>query len=442
MQYYLYLLLIPFFYLNYKIISSDIKYKKIPNKLLGYLLFLVPFYYIYLFSASVQIHIPLFLWSMLLTILVSFILYYYWVWSAGDAKYLLVLALFIPHIGIIPFLGNIALITLAYLLLYFLYFYFWKCLFHWSYAKSLYVNIYGDLKDRLVNFLKHGDGNFYKNAIFLKLLKWILLFLIFFVSIRLARLYLFTYIQETHYYIQLLEYFKNYTSYILFALIWVFIGIVYGIRVLIGKLKEVLKKKGGIENNTTLDFVLIGVLLIILIGFVVYEYILNPNEIKIYLLRIFTLYIALYWVFKILTYSYTITFQLAEQDFIDIKDLKAWDIVDKEYLAKMFGEQECLWAYGEKWILSPDPKDYFNKISNPIDVETKKILLRLYRITNLYHLKNKTFWISQNKSIKILKTFAFWWYIIIWFLITYFLWNFIFWEIISLMIEFFQKINS
>jgi len=41
--------------------------------------------------------------------------------------------------------------------------------------------------------------------------------------------------------------------------------------------------------------------------------------------------------------------------------------------------------------LSPDPKDYFNKISNPIDVETKKILLRLYRITNLYHLKNKTF---------------------------------------------------
>jgi len=63
---------------------------------------------------------------------------------------------------------------------------------------------------------------------------------------------------------------------------------------LIGKLKEVLKKKGGIENNTTLDFVLIGVLLIILIGFVVYEYILNPNEIKIYLLRIFTLYIALY----------------------------------------------------------------------------------------------------------------------------------------------------
>jgi len=442
MQYYLYLLLIPFFYLNYKIISSDIQYKKIPNKLLGYLFFLVPFYYIYLFSTPIQIHIPLFFWQIIFTLLISFILYYYWVWSAGDAKYLLVLALFIPHIGIIPFLGNIALITLVYLLLYFLYFYFWKCLFHWSYAKSLYVNIYGDLKDRLVNFLKHGDGNFYKNAIFLKLLKLVLLFLILFVSMRLARVYLFAYIQETYYYKDFLLYLRNYTSYIFLTLIWVFIGIVYGIRVLIGKLKEVLKKKGGIENNTTLDFVLIGILLILLVSFILYEYKFNPNEITTYLIRIFTLYIVLYWVFKILTYSYTITFQLAEQDFIDIKDLKVWDIVDKEYLTKMFGEQECLWAYGEKWILSPDPKDYLNKISNPIDVETKKILLRLYRITNLYHLKNKTFWISQNKSIKILKTFAFWWYIIIWFLITYFLWNFLFWEIISLMIEFFQKINS
>ncbi|MDD2892125.1 MAG: hypothetical protein PHQ95_04110 [Candidatus Gracilibacteria bacterium] len=374
-------------------------------------------------------------------------MYYFGIWSAGDAKYLLVLALFIPNTGIIPLIGNIALLTLIYLFLYFLYFYFGKCLFNWKYAKSLYENIYMDLKEKSVAFLKHGDGNFYKNVIFLKLLKWILLFLIFFVSIRLSRLYIFVYIKESSYYLQAIEYLQNYTSYILLALIGVSIGVIYGIRILINKLKESLKQETRIKNDTTLDFALIGLLFVVLIGFIVYEYRMNPSEIHLYLIRIFTLYIGIYIIFKILQYSYKITFQLAEQDFIDIKNLKAGDIVDKEYLAKIFGEQSplgfCLDNASIKEItqkrrklLYPNPKEYFTHMSNPIDNETKRMLVKIYKITNVHHKKEKTPHFNEITTIKILKTFAFGGYIFLGFLITYFLGDQIIGNITSIIMEY------
>lgn len=436
MQYYLYLLLVPFLYLNYRIILSDIKYQKIPNKLLGYLLVLVPFYYIYLYSTSLQINILLFLWQTILTLLVSFILYYYWVWAAGDAKYLLVLALFIPHIWAIPFIGNIVLLTLLYLIIYFVYFYLWKCLLNWRYTKSLYANIYGDLRDRAGTFLKHWDGNFYKNVIFLKLLRWILLFLILFVSIRLARLYIFAYIKESGYYLQLIDYLKNYTSYILLALIWIFIGVIYGIRILISKLKEILKKESWIESNTTLDFILIGILFIILISFIIYEYRINPSEIKIYLMRIFTLYIGLYIIFKVLRYSQKVTFQLAEQDFIDIKDLRVWDIVDKESLIQIFKSHV---AKDIRVVIKNI--ELVNNVKNTLDIDTVKKIKEAIKKINLYQKKNAGERFNELKKIKILKTFAFWWYIFIWYIITYFLWNNIFSSIVNLTIEYIKKYN-
>ena len=99
-------------YLNYKIVLSDLKYKKIPNKFLGYLLLLIPFYYIYIFFTFPDINYLLFLWQIILTFIISFILFYFNIWAAWDAKYLLVLSLFIPYIWIVPFIWNIALITI------------------------------------------------------------------------------------------------------------------------------------------------------------------------------------------------------------------------------------------------------------------------------------------------------------------------------------------
>ena len=191
MQYILYIIAIPFLYINYKIIASDIKQKIIPNKYLINLLYLIPFYYIYfLISSDAQINYLVFISQVILTLLISFILYSFWVWSAWDAKYLLVLSLFIPNIWVIPFIWNIALLTLVYLLVYFLYFYLWKCLFNLNYTKNLYKNIYIDLKEKFKNFLKHKNWWFYKKIIFINILKWIISFLAFFTIIRLSRIYL------------------------------------------------------------------------------------------------------------------------------------------------------------------------------------------------------------------------------------------------------------
>ncbi|MDD5770534.1 MAG: hypothetical protein PHE25_06190 [Candidatus Gracilibacteria bacterium] len=424
MQYYLLSILsIPFLYLNFKIIRSDIKEKKIPNKYLGYLLLLLPFIYVYNFFYF-DINYLFFLLQIILTFLVSFILYYFGVWAAGDAKYLLVLALFIPHIGIIPFIGNIALLTIFYLFLYFLWFYFGKCLFYPKYAKSLWINIKVDLDEKWQIYKKNKGGK-----TFLIILKWTLFFLIAFVSIRLARIYLFADIKQSQYYLDFIKYFKNYSLYFILFFGFIFLGIIYIFRLLFSILKKILIKRFNLKSNNYLEFSLILVLLFILIYFVFYEYEINPSEIKSYLIKIFSLYIGLWTLFKVLRYSYKITFQLAEQDFINIEDLKVGDIVDKDYLIKIFGEQKCLgFKFNEKDKKRKDflyiiPEEYFLNIQNPIDKEDLELLKKIYKVVNKYHKKEKTSNFSEVNFIKILKTFAFGGYIFVGFLITFLLQN-------------------
>jgi hypothetical protein len=234
MQYYLFILSIPFFYINYKIILSDVKYKKIPNFFLGVLMVLVPIYYIYAFIFF-DINIISFIIQIFFTIFVSFVLYYIWIWSAWDAKYLLVLGLFIPNIWIIPFVWNIAFLTIIYLFFYFLYFYFWRCIFVKWYAKSLLKNIYTDLKDSFWIFLEKYDNNNTQTKTFYKILKWFLVFLLLFVGVRFARLYVFQHLLNTNnnwfhswifwYFFELL---KNHSEYLVLTvvsgfLLWIFL---------------------------------------------------------------------------------------------------------------------------------------------------------------------------------------------------------------------------
>lgn len=433
MQYFiLSILAIPFLWINYKIIKNDLKEKKIPNKLLGYLILLLPFLYIYnIYYLDLNY---LFFWiSILMTFVISFILYYYWIWSAWDAKYLLVLALFIWQIWIINFVWNIALITIIYLILYFIWFYFWKCIFNFDYSKKLYFKIYWDLKDKTTIFLKHSDWLFHKKIIVLKVLKWISLFLIIFVSLRLARLYIIENIITSPYYNVFKEIFLDYSTYFLILIVINVYWLFYLVRKLINKIKNILKNKSKIENNYTIDFILISILLIFLLSFIFYEYSLNQSEIKNYLLRIFTIYIWIYIIFRILKYAYKITFSIAETHYIYLSDLKEWDIIDREYLIKMFWEQKSLCFVkivneekDEKWLLYPNPAEYFRNIENPIDIETKEKLIEIFKIVNNYHKKENTNWYEEVKTIKILYTFAFAWYIFIWFILSFFLWDSIF----------------
>lgn len=445
MQYYLLsLITIPFLYLNFKIILTDLKIKKIPNKYLIYLIYIIPFYYIYCIFYIENINIIIFILQFILTLLISFILYYIWIWSAWDAKYLLTLSLFIPYIWIITFIGNIALLTIIYLLIYFIWFYFWRCLFNWNYTKSLYNKIYIDLKDKFINYIKNNDWTIVKKITIYKIIKWFVLFLILFVSFRLIRIYIIHHIILNdwsdklwwiwRYYINiLLENNSYYILLITLILMWliyiIYLWIIYWKNYLINRVNLNKNKK---INPLIIDIILISILWLSLISYILIEFLNNPEEITTNLKLIFTIYLMIYIMMRILKYSYHVTFQIWEQDYIDVDKLSTWDIIDKDYLIKLFWEQSILWYCDnntdsetrknrEKLLLYPNPKKYFLELKWSISEEDKNIIKNVYKIVNEFHIENKTNNFQEIKSIKILKTFTFWIYIFIWFILTYLL---------------------
>lgn len=430
MHYYLLLVSIPFLYFNYKIILSDFKSKIIPNKHLLYLIAILPFFYIYLFLSLKSINFLGFFGTIFLTTFTSFILYYFWIWSAWDAKYLLVLSLYIPNIWIIPFIWNIAVLTLIYLIFYFLYFYIVKIWFNKRYRKSLIENIITDNKEKMKIFFTNWNAwKIERKTIFYKLLKTIIIFLTIFVILRLSRIYIIDGIREN-----LLQYetdnlnIKNIFSGYLPHIIWWWVILSFLLLFTFRKIyslffKYFIKYLKIDTKKTDMSFKFLLVILSLLISFIIFEYLKTWTDVLNKLYLIFTLYLWMYIIFKILFYSYKITFHLAENSYIDISNLKPWEIIDKDYLIKLFWTQHILWAKSENqnkdWLLYPNPIKYFQNIDNPVDEETTEIIKKAYSEVNNYHKEINNGSFEEKKDIKILKTFAFSSYIFVWFLITF-----------------------
>jgi Flp pilus assembly protein protease CpaA len=462
MQYILYILTIPFLYFNYKIIKTDLKIKKIPNKYLGYLLGIIPFYYIYLFFNFPEIDYFIFILQIIIAFIISFLLYYYWIWAAWDAKYLLVLSLFIPNIWIIPFIWNIALFTLLYLILYFLWFYLWKIIINSKWRRSFPETIKNDIKDKWkVYKLSKPWNNFYI------IIKRLTTFLIIFITIRLARLYLINiyFSENANNNSNILQnIIEKYNIYLFFIIIIIFLLSIYLIRVTINLFKTKLNERYNI-NYDLIFKIFINILSILLITFIIYEYIMNPYEIKDYLFKILTLYISIYIFFIIIKYAYNITFWISEKYLKNLKDLKKWDIVDKSFLIDLFWKQSSLgysnkpvipgiklmsnykiklmeieknYAIKKNRLLFPNPKTYISSLWIITD-EDVSIIKKMYRITNNYHYRlDKNF--QKNNTIKLVKTFPFWIYILLWFLLTYFFWNLIIKYILSFLFSLFENL--
>lgn len=410
MQYYLLALIsVPFLYINYKIIKSDLNFKKIPNKNLLQLLILIPIYYIYIFYFFEFSF--LFFWiQFFLTFIISFILYYFWIWSAWDAKYLLVLSLFIPYIWIISFITNIALLTIFYLFLYFIWFYLWKCLLKKNYLKELLIEIKKDINDK---WLIYKEKKSWNNISII--LKWLITFLIIFITLRISRIYILKDIIENsdNNYI-----FQNFKQYIIIGFIIFFIATLILVKKIYIKVKEKIKKKYIIEWEKVDNYSII-IISVLLIFFIIYELIIDYELLINSLKLILTFYILLFIIFVILKYSYKIVFQISESEYINIKKLKVWDIIDKEYFINMFSWQDAL-IKDWKWLLWNNSIKKINElVENPITNEWIKNIRKIYSITNKYNIKNKIWWFTENQEIKILKTFPFAWYIFTWFIITF-----------------------
>lgn len=442
MQYFLYLLAIPFLYLNYKIIKSDLKIKKIPNKYLLYLLAIIPFYYIYIFFSFTDLNYLAFFWQIFFALLISFILYSFWIWSAWDAKYLLVLSLFIPNIWIIPFIWNLWIITLTYLLMYFIRFYIWKCLFKKWFAKDMYQKTKIELSDRWW---------IYKNKKWWKsinvVLKFLLIFLLIFVIIRLSRLYIIKNLtKSTIYNIDSVQLFvEQYHFYLIFAWIIFFIWTIFLFRLVYGKVFWYIKHKllGYWMSDNKIENIFLILITSALLIFIGLELLINKQEILSFLYKIFTYYIIIYLIFKFLYYSYKITFSYGETYYTNIQNLQKWDIIDKEYLIKIFWENAILWANSEKqnkeWIFYPDPRKAILDLDNPIDELWVEKLQKAYRdVTD--ELEKNNLKKDATVDIKLLKTFAFWIYIFFALVITFIFWNQIIVFLINFLLEQIQNI--
>lgn len=392
---------IPFLYLNYRIIFTDITEKKIPNICILYLACLLPVWYLYswYFWNFSWVNPSIFFFQIFLTCLIWFWLFHFNIWWAWDAKYLLILGLFIPHIWVIPFIWNIALATLSILIVYFLWFWLGSNLWIHARRKNLYRELVKTKKEEL--FVKYRKK--WRRGILFDILKWINIFLVIFISLRLIRIYVIDYI-ERKYDVSIFEIIAGainspYNILYLIAFIAAICWLLFLIRYIYTIVKTYI--------IPPYDVYVICWLSCSMLAFILYEYSKNPEYIAKKMFLIFTLYLWIYITFKILIYAYKIVFIVKEETFVNISDLQEWMMVDKPALKKALAPS--------KEIV---PEKFLDNIKNPLNEESRVYIQGLYQqIAESRPDKN------TSKIIKIVKTNPFSITILLGFTMTIFFWG-------------------
>ena len=294
------------------------------------------------------------------------------VWSAGDAKYLIVLSLFIPHISNAILVWNIALVIAAFLISSYIFFYLKKFSHHIHKDSRLQQTVKEDLKNKCKNYLQNKSPE--------KILISLVLFFITFVSLRFYRIYAVNFFIE-----------HNYTSY--FSLtIW--IGIVL---IIVWSIFLLYKKY--ISKNIFLRKISFFLFLWIFIIFCSYEYIYNTKDFLSLSYKIITLYFAIYLIIKIIKYTVDI---YAGHDYYvkSISKLEEDDIIERSD----FNKKILPLLQDKKKILHQYNIPLYGNIV--VDTEIKENLISLIRSLN-HHNKKRYHGNSVIQDVKCMKTFAF-----------------------------------
>lgn len=411
----------PFLWLNYRIILSDLKEKIIPNKYLIKLVYILPLFYIYdyVYWQLPELGIFFFILQSILVGISWYLLFYFWKWWAWDAKYIFILSLFIPHLWILSFLWNIALATFLYLFWYILWFFFLKGLFNPEHYVTIKNEITKDIKSKWD--VKKNNSN--KRSFFI--LEWIVHFLILFVALKLTKIYVFESSLFFSFKQKIISLYSDShipPEYFILSCVLILI-----ICVLL--FKSIYIKWTQKINSYISKTVLYLVLFTVLITFISTEIYSNSTVILPYLLRIFTFYILIYMIIKILFYSYKICFFNSEYTLKHYLDLKEWDYIDLNTIKKVCHKhwhlsyiyQKSLNINGrrKKRLICWNTENFFLKLSNPLSGNSLKKVKNLIKTTNFILKKIKKEKQSDIQYIPILKTFAFWKYIFLGFIITY-----------------------
>ncbi len=423
MQYFLYLLTIPFLYFNFKIVLSDLKFKIIPNKYLAKILYMLPIWYAYLILwwTIIVSDVWFIILQIFLSFIISFWLYAYGIWSAWDAKYLLVLSLFIPHVWTLTFIWNIALLTLTYLLLYFIYFYIWKCILQSTYRKSLYWNIFNDIKEIFQYKLQNKTSENYKQKIIYKISLWVINFFVIFIIFRLLRIATLNWLYSSWTDFSIISTtVSQHSTLVVLLLIIIVLWAFYVTKKIMYFFKRILHDFFWTQSKYLYNWVL----LLSLSCYMLYEYAYHPLEITQSITLIFTVYLSIYLFIIILKYASKITFQLWEEKSIQVRSLKKWDIIDKVYLKNVINNVN---HKNKKTV--DNYKEALNIINNSsyqltVD-DVKKIQSIIKQInTDCSTDRIMASWFQSINNIKVMNTFSFWWYIWSGFMLSVFLWSY------------------
>lgn len=387
---------ISFLFFNTKIIVSDIREKIVPNKYLLFLILLLPFWYIYAMQFSIfpDISFGASFLQFIIAFIVAFWLFHFWLWGAWDAKYLLILWLFIPYMSIISMVGSIAIVTLMYLITSFIWF--------WTGRNILQKNfhIYKHLWNQKRSEILQKKQYLWKKKYYRNILSTLCLFIIFFGTIRLVRVYIIEYISRKTWLtpFEIIQYILQ--SNIDIFIVWIGMIVIIMWVFILSRLTY-LKFQERLGYNLQIAF--LAFICLLISPFVYHDVVTNPEWFKTKLILIFTLYMWIYILIKVLLAGYKIVFKSEEEVSIYIDDLHPGMIVNKEYLLKNFWSQDILENYFEE---NTKATKMIVQIKNPLDEEDCEKIKEIYKVVKDHHTNKKTEWYNELSLIRIMRVFA------------------------------------
>lgn len=388
-----------FLYINFLIIKKDIQEKIIPNKYLGYLLLLLPLWYTYFlyFHDILPITFWISLFQLWIWFLLSFWLYNFKIWGAGDAKYLLVLFLYFPQ-DLLIFICNITLIIISYFIIDFIIYY----IKHLN-TKSLIMLI--------SNFKKIVYDNIYyhKNR---DILFQLVYFFIWFIIFRIFRIEFF----QTESFKNIYYYFQIQIL-IIIVILW-FVWFIFLKRYMYKKLNKYLSRKNIIQTNQIKIIKYTSIWIWCIILFLIY--IIDKESFFEDIKKIISIYIFIYLFIRFLIFTIKYYFWNTHVNTVYLTELKNWDIIDYYHLYTHYGENTRLWFVQKDerdkikntGPLYPDPRIFFKSLRWPLNNQQIK------KLTNSLH----QIWVNEIKKQEV---FSFAPYIFLWFWIYILLGDFI-----------------
>lgn len=399
-----------FWYFNLQILLSDFTEKKIPNKHITGLILLLPLWYVYniFYIEYVDVWLWTLIWKILVSMFISFWLYYYRVWGAWDSKYFFVLTLFLAKIDHLIFLWNIAIVTFWVMILYLLYFVFIKLTFYKKFRDDVFWIIKDDYSKFQASIIKKSES-------IIQIFHLILGLTIIYIALRFFKIIVinFTYLPNIQ------DIWIKYTEHIIIFILIFFIFLIYIIKYTSTYIFRKLDNK-WFNTHIIKSFCLYFFSLLLFI-IIVFQLKNNTQETKNILFLLFTSYLVLYaWVIC-WKYFFTLTFHSSEKASIKIDNLKTGMIIDQHHIEHLFRWREVL----------ADDMEY-NFKTKVLDLQSIQALKKTIKYINLSIEKNR----KDEKPITdivVIKTISYWIFIYTGFIGTMIFWNTIIKKILDLL---------